>query len=179
MELLTFVGLAAIAWWIWASVQRKKAEDLAEEMWELRFPTLDEYSTYAEGDTYRSETFADLKEMLLVVESSDYDYRRSEVYHLRRSDGPLWEAKEELASWKKSIADAEEQYRLIGALAKERLEKLKAGPQWEPIPNEGTGAKLEVAYQRFVSRFRDIYWPKSRVQVALEQEYRRGQKKTA
>jgi hypothetical protein len=138
-------------------------------MWELRFPTLEEY--HEEGDTFFSEWFADLKETLLVYKTMDWDGDSVRLHHLRRLDGPIWQLKEEYESWERRLAELEREeatgftHMLEG---EDELEKLRVGPKWLAIENESLAPTLEVAYQRFTRQYQDTFWPKSRVDLSMD-----------
>ena len=87
------VILVIIVVWFWARSRERQAQEARDGQWELRFPTLHEYSLA--GDTFRGRAFVDFEQMLLVDETSDYNFQHAKVFHLRRRDGPVWEICEE------------------------------------------------------------------------------------
>jgi hypothetical protein len=160
----------AVAVFHWIS-RTKAREKHAEEMWDLRFPTMLEESI--PGDTFRARGFVDFKEMLFVGETSDYDYHHTRVFHIRRLDGPEWEMLEEEESRLRALARMEE--REPKSLWKERLEELK-DRRWKPM----SYPTLEVAYQRFLLHYRDdVVWAASPVSIAVSRDLNHWSNKKA
>lgn len=142
--LILIVGLVA---WFWARDREKHEEAARDDQWEIRYPELNEYSPA--DDTFRGRAFADFEQMLLVDETSDYNFHHTRVFHLRRRDGPVWEICEEADSRARSWAhfEAKKKHRLpVFDHEKEEENYLRDPTLWQTIGYP----TLEPAYQRFV-----------------------------
>ena len=125
----------------------RRQDEKRNIQYDLRFPELD-YEPPTD-DTFSARTFVDFEQMLLVSETSDYDYHHTRVYHLRRLDGPKWEISEEDASRERSRAHLAAM-KQRGWNVEEREADLDVF-DWKPC---GHSDDIEPKYQLFL-RHRD------------------------
>lgn len=120
------------------------------EMMSLRYPTLGDLPTGPADLGFHNIVFADLKEMLIVFDLTNdaSGYHETNVYALRRRDGPVWELGEEEASSKQR-----ELQRIQTASDEVRAERLTwlQDNSWKPAEFPS----LERSYQRFLAHYRD------------------------
>lgn len=140
------LALVAFAIYVWLRSRERDRARHREQQWEIRFPTLSEYNS----DTFHGRMFADCTQMLLVDETSDFDFHHARVLHLRRQDGPRWETCEESSSRDRTRAHlaAEDTDFRPREEVEETERYLSDSTLWREIPSE----IVEPAYQLYLHK---------------------------